>query len=70
MTLYEQWIAQGEARGRAEGEATLLTRLLTNKFGPLSDAIRTRLSTATIPELETWADRMLVASSLEQVFAP
>jgi hypothetical protein len=74
MSLYDQWIAQGRAEGhaagRTEGEATLLTRQLTTKFGPLSEPIRTRLATATIPELETWADRVLFASSLDQVFAP
>jgi flagellar biosynthesis/type III secretory pathway protein FliH len=78
MTLYEQWIAEGEAKGlaqgraegRAEGEVKLLTKQLIAKFGPLSDTERSRLATASIPELETWAERVLFASSLEQVFAP
>lgn len=78
MSLYDQWIAQGRAEGhaeghaagRAEGEATLLTRLLTTKFGPLSESIRTRLATASIAELEAWADRVLFASSIDQVFSP
>lgn len=70
MTLYEQWIAEGEAKGRAEGRATLLTKQLTAKFGPLSDTERSRLATASIPDLEIWAERVLFASSLEQVFAP
>jgi predicted transposase/invertase (TIGR01784 family) len=82
MNLYEQWIAEGEAKGeakglvrgraegRAEGEASLLTKLLTTKFGPLPDAERNRLASATITELETWAERVLFATSLDQVFAP
>lgn len=82
MTLYEQWIAEGAAKGRVEGrlegrvegrvegEASLLTKLLTTKFGPLPDTARSRLASATIPEIEAWAERVLIANSLEQVFAP
>lgn len=82
MSLYDQWIAEGEARGVAVGEArgeargvvvgeaTLLTKLLIKKFGPLPEETRSRLATASIPDLETWAERVLFASSLEQVFSP
>jgi hypothetical protein len=47
-----------------------LTKLLTTKFGPLPELVRTRLAGASIPELETWAERVLFATSLDQVFAP
>jgi len=35
-----------------EGEAAVLERLLTRRFGSLSDAVRQKLKTATQPQLE------------------
>ena len=72
MTLAEQWFQEGEAKGRAEGraegEASLLTRLLTLKFGPLPEAYQARLASATVADLDAWAERVLFATSLAQVF--
>ncbi|MFV8752845.1 Rpn family recombination-promoting nuclease/putative transposase [Nannocystaceae bacterium ST9] len=72
MTLAEQWFqqgeAQGEAKGELKGEAKVLTRQLTSKFGELSEAHRVRLASANVTELDRWADRVLFATSLAQVF--
>lgn len=70
MTLAEQWEARGEARGEAKGEAKVLTKQLTLKFGELPELYRARLASASIPELDLWAERVLFADSVEQVFAP
>lgn len=57
---------EGEARGRAE----LLLKLLGLRFGPLSDAVRMRVATAKIEQIDRWAERVLSARSLDDVFRP
>jgi hypothetical protein len=59
--------AEGEAKGRVEGEARVLIKLLTLKFGALSDAVRDRVQTARVEELELWTERVLSASTLDDV---
>jgi hypothetical protein len=54
--------------GRQEGEAALLRRLLTRRFGPLPEWVDDRLRRASIEELETWGDRVLDAAELAEVF--
>ena len=58
----------GKLEGKLEGEALLLERLLVKRFGALSQETRQRLSTARSEELETWAERILDASTLGAVF--
>jgi hypothetical protein len=64
----EKGIAEGLQKGRLLGEAALLERLLTRRFGPLPDDVRKLLDTATTGELETWGDRVLDATKLTEVF--
>jgi len=61
-------IEKGMEQGMQQGEATLLSRLLTKRFGPLDEATRSRLNRATLEQLDVWAERVLDASSLEEVF--
>jgi len=61
-------LAQGARMGRQEGEATLLHRQLTRRFGPLPQWVDARLRRASIEELETWGDRVLDATKLEEMF--
>lgn len=56
------------AEGRAEGRADILLRQITLKYGRVLDAVQARITTATLPELETWAERVLTASTLDEVF--
>ncbi|MFV8751831.1 Rpn family recombination-promoting nuclease/putative transposase [Nannocystaceae bacterium ST9] len=77
MTIAEQLINKGRAEGLAEGRveglvegrASLLAKLLALKFGELPEPLRIRLASANVDELDTWAERVLRASSLDQVFA-
>lgn len=55
--------------GRAEGIAVLLARQLNRRFGPLSAAITDRLAKAAPDQLERWAERVLDAATLDDVFA-
>ena len=64
----EQGEIKGEIKGKLEGEAAVLARLLNKRFGPLDDSTRARLNTATLEQLEHWTDRILDATSVDQVF--
>ena len=55
-------------KARIEGESAILTRQLIRRFGPLPASIETRLASADQQQLEHWADRILDAASLDEVF--
>jgi flagellar biosynthesis/type III secretory pathway protein FliH len=65
--------AKGRDEGRAEGErlgeAQLLLRQLTFKFGPLDEATRARVAAARSEDLFAWGERLLGAGRLADVFA-
>ena len=58
----------GLAEGALQGQAALLERQLTRRFGPLTETHRERLHKASRAELEVWADRVLEAHHTEAVF--
>ena len=60
---------KGEARGEAKGEAKLLLRQLSRRFQPLPNRISERVYAASPDTIEIWADRVLEAKSLNEVFA-
>jgi flagellar biosynthesis/type III secretory pathway protein FliH len=64
----QRGIQQGMQQGMQLGEALLLQRQLTRRFGELSAAQQARLAAATPAQLETWGDRVLDAASLDEVF--
>ena len=64
----EQWKKQGQVEGRVEGEVAVLARLLSKRFGPIDEQTSTRLKTATLDQLDIWADRILDAPTLQAVF--
>ncbi|GHU07092.1 hypothetical protein AGMMS50225_03460 [Betaproteobacteria bacterium] len=53
--------------GWTEGEANMLARQLTRRFGPLPVWADARLRTADVAQLEVWADAVLDAASLDEV---
>jgi hypothetical protein len=61
---------QGLEQGRALGQAALLERQLSRRFGTLSEEARSLLASATPEQLQTWGDRVLDAGSLAEVFSP
>jgi hypothetical protein len=67
-TIAEQWIQQGIQQGVPQGEVLLLKRQLQRRFGPLPEWVSEKLAQADQTSLETWADRVLDAGSLEEVF--
>jgi hypothetical protein len=76
MTTYERIIeealktvlAEGVAKGRAEGRVEVVRKLLTLKFGPLSAEIQERLQKASVLELDLWAERVLTAQQIQDIF--
>jgi hypothetical protein len=65
----EKGLEQGREEGLLAGEALMFTRLLRLKFGSLDDVTREHVSTADSETLLRWADRVLTAESLDDVFA-
>ena len=59
---------QGMLQGMQQGEALLLQRQLTRRFGALSATQLASIAAATPAQLETWGDRVLEATSLDDVF--
>jgi len=70
-TWTEQWkregLEEGLEKGRQEGEAAMLQRLLTLKFGPPDAGVRQRIATADAATLLRWSERVLTAQRLGEV---
>ena len=64
----ERGIEQGIERGRAESERAVLARQLRRRFGGLPPEAAERLRRAPETELRTWADNVLDAETLADVF--
>jgi len=60
--------AEGRAEGRTEGQINILRRQLKAKFGDLTASVDRRLQHATADQLEQWAEQVLFAERLDQVF--
>ena len=65
MAGYAEYLRQ---EGLQEGERTVLERQLQRRFGVLTPEITEKLSEASSTELENWAENVLDAEKLEDVF--
>ena len=65
----EKGIEQGLEQGILQGEASFLRRQLKRRFERLPKWAEERLAGASREELESWADRVIEAEALEEVFA-
>jgi hypothetical protein len=61
--------SRGESRGLVKGQANLLLKQLGLRFGPPSAATRAHVESATAEQLDTWAERVLTAQSIDEVLA-
>lgn len=70
MTVAERLEKQGEARGESKGRNAILSRLLAKRFGQdiFDINLQERLRNATPEQLDHWAERILDAKTLEEVF--
>ncbi|WP_404297298.1 DUF4351 domain-containing protein [Halomonas sp.] len=64
----QQGVEQGMEQGIQQGEQTLLRKQLVRRFGPLDAKTEQRLQKATTDEMERWAENLLDARSLDEVF--
>lgn len=64
------WTAMWTERGRQEGEAALLLRLVERRFGPVNATTQQQVMEADTDRLLKWGDRLLSAKSVEEIFAP
>ncbi|GIW93217.1 MAG: hypothetical protein KatS3mg110_1258 [Pirellulaceae bacterium] len=64
----KQGLERGRAEGLLEGERQVLLRLLQRRFGRLSRAVRQRIQQADSAQLLQWAERLLTAQSLSEIF--
>ena len=64
----EKGMKKGKQEGRQEGQSQLLQRLLIKRFGQLPTWAVERLIQASDEQLELWADRVLDAQTLLNVF--
>ena len=62
-------LEQGLQQGVLKGEAKVVQRLLQRRFGPLPAWVEERLQGAGEAQLERWAERLLEAPTLAEVFA-
>jgi len=61
-----RYYGQGKAEGRTEGRTELILKLLVLRFGPLPDAIQTRVRSAQDAQLDAIAERLLTTRTLEE----
>jgi predicted transposase YdaD len=69
MSFAERLEERGKARGKVEGQVDMLTKQMRLKFGELTEEHVARLSTATAQQLEGYVERILTASTPEEMFA-
>ena len=64
----ERGVSRGVRQGHIEGERAVLERLLRRRFGDLRPDIDERLRRASAADIEAWADNVLDAETLDDVF--
>ena len=65
---WEEGLEEGRNEGRKEGGAQVLVHVLERKFGPLDATVTARIAQADAEQFLVWAERVLTADRLEDVF--
>lgn len=65
----KEGLKEGRQEGRSEGQARLLEIQLTQRFGALPEAIRSRLAALSPSQIEAIALRLVTADHLDGVIA-
>ncbi len=58
---------KGKMEGKIEGKCSVLERQLTRRFGPLPAWAKEQLTSATDAQLDSWAERILDAETIQDV---
>ena len=67
-TFADRFIEKGVIQGKVEGQALVLLKLLQIRFGVVDSQYRQRIEQADADTLLLWAERVLTADSIEDVF--
>jgi hypothetical protein len=69
-----RYVAQGRSEGRVEGKTEgrleIVLKQLTLRFGPLTEAVQTRIRGASDAQLDAVAERLLTVQTLEAALSP
>ena len=65
----KDWTKQWREEGRQEGELAILRKQLEHKFGSLDAQTQRRIAAADSDQLLTWAERVLTAEKIEDMFS-
>ena len=65
----QQGMQQGIQQGMQQGKYGLLERILVSRFGPLPEWAMQRLGAASSEQLDRWAERVLMAESIQGVLS-
>ena len=65
QSIYDEGKTDGITEGKAEGKSDALEGLLAHRFGPLPGWASTRITAASIDQLDAWLDGIFDAESLE-----
>jgi Putative transposase, YhgA-like/Domain of unknown function (DUF4351) len=66
--LTQPFYEKGKAEGKAEGEASVLTRLLEKRFGVVPPLLRARIFAANLGQIDAWVERAFDAPDLHSIF--
>ena len=66
-TFADRFHQEGMQQGMHQGEAQVLLRLLSRKFGELSEEKRRLVESADSERLLQWSERVLTAESIKEV---
>jgi len=69
IRAYQRWLEEDWNKRYEQGQLAVLLRLLERRFGSLPEPITARIDAAGSDDIERWLDRILDATSLEDVFA-
>ena len=68
LPSYRIGMQQGKQEGKQEGEGYLLLRQIKRLFGQSPDWVEEKITQATTDQIEQWADNILDATTIEDVF--
>lgn len=59
---------KGEEKGRHDGKAEMLLKLLQARFGLVPESFQERVASADLNDIDAWAIKIFQADSLQAVF--
>lgn len=57
--IYQEWIEEGRAEGRLDGERSLILRQLARCIGDVKPEMRTKIQSLSLPKLEALGEALL-----------